>query len=237
MITKPTRQDAPDMGSLTFLYEPRVAERRRTRVGVGIAVLAHVALFIINWPTIARSAPEPPEPPVRVHRLRPFRPAPPSPPPPAAVHRTPVDVVSVPIPGPVDQEPTIVREDVFAPEEPDSPGMPGPPAPHFPQAPTPPPERTMALVGVDVEPPALIYKVEPRYTETARQLRKEGAVILSLTIGRTGRVDKIEVLRRLPFGLTEEAVKAASQWIFQPSTIRGLPVRVQYILTVRFSLS
>ena len=69
------------------------------------------------------------------------------------------------------------------------------------------------------------------------QVHKEGAVILSLTIGRNGRIEAIEVLRQLPFGLTESAVEAARQWVFEPSTVRGRPVRVQYILTVRFSLS
>ena len=44
------------------------------------------------------------------------------------------------------------------------------------------------------------------------------------------------MLRGLPLGLTDEAVRAARQWIFEPSTIGGRPVRVQYILTVRFSL-
>lgn len=88
-----------------------------------------------------------------------------------------------------------------------------------------------------MQPPALVHEVEPRYTEPARRAHLEGAVILSLTIGRSGRVEEIEVLRGLALGLTEAAVTAARQWVFEPSTVRGEPVRVQYILTVRFSLS
>jgi len=49
-------------------------------------------------------------------------------------------------------------------------------------------------------------------------------------------VESIEVLSGLGLGLTEAAVKAARQWVFEPSTYNGRPTSVQYILTVRFNL-
>ena len=51
-------QSSLDLGSLTFLFEEKEADRRRTRLGITTAVLAHVVLFALNWPSIARSAPE-----------------------------------------------------------------------------------------------------------------------------------------------------------------------------------
>ncbi len=230
------RHTSPDLGSLTFLYEPNIAERRRPESAISVAVLAHVVLFVINWPTIARSAPEVPDQPIRVLELRPFRPALPPPPPTEAAPRPPVDAEPVPIPGPESVEPNVVRREDVTPQDYNEPQIDEPHVGPFPTAPPPPPDTTVAISGFDVEQPAVLYRVEPRYTESARKSHIEGVVILDLTIGRSGHVEQIDVLRGLPLGLTEEAVKAARQWIFAPSTIRGLPVRVQYILTVRFSL-
>ncbi len=236
MKRKEARHTSPDLGSLTFLYEPNIAERRRTRIGISVAVLAHVVLFVINWPTIARSAPEEPDQPVRILVLRPFRPAPPPPPTTEAAPRPPVDAEPVPIPGPENIEPNVVRHQDVDPQDYDEPRTDEPHVGPFPTAPPPPPDTTVAISGFDVEQPAVLYKVEPRYTESARRSHIEGVVILDLTIGRSGHVEQTAVLRGLPLGLTEEAVKATRQWVFAPSTFRGRPVRVQYILTVRFSL-
>jgi TonB family protein len=103
----------------------------------------------------------------------------------------------------------------------------------------PPPEpeqATVALAGIDVEPPRVVQRVEPRYTDPAIHVRQEGAVILSLLIDTRGRVADITVLRGLPFGLTENAVEAVGQWLFEPCTVNGKPVSVRYTLTVRFRL-
>jgi TonB family protein len=62
-------------------------------------------------------------------------------------------------------------------------------------------------------------------------------VVLKLLIGTDGRVESVEVLRSLPLGLTESAVDAARQWVFEPSTYNGRATAVEYILTVRFSLA
>jgi protein TonB len=106
--------------------------------------------------------------------------------------------------------------------------------------PEPPPEvaePVLPRVGPEITAPTRIVTVEPVYPEAARHARIEGVVVLSLIIGPSGTVDSIEVLRGLPMGLTEAAVEAASQWVFEPSTYRGRPTAVQYNLTVRFTLN
>ena len=101
----------------------------------------------------------------------------------------------------------------------------------------PDPPRTIVREGVEVDPPEVVHRVEPRYTEAARVGKIEGVVILDLIIDTDGRVESIQVLRDLPLGLTRSAVEAVKQWRFEASTYRGHPVAVQYVLTVRFSLT
>ena len=93
------------------------------------------------------------------------------------------------------------------------------------------------FVGVDIEAPRVIEKIEPRYTETARRAGVQGAVILDLVIDTAGRVESVTVLRGLPLGLTKSAVEAVEQWRFEPSVYNNHPVSVRYILTVHFHLT
>jgi len=204
-------------------------------LGVTVAVLAHVVLFVANLPSIAGSAPKVPEkqPPIVVLRHFTYT-IPPTPPPEVSV-RPPPQRIPVPDPDPLDNEP-IRSDEVFVPafEPSDRVSMVGL------QVPEPPPEvvePTMVRVGGEFKAPRRIVTVEPVYPEIARRAHKEGVVILSLVIGISGKVESIDVLRGLPFGLTEAAVEAARQWVFEPSTYNGNPVAVQYDLTVRFNLS
>lgn len=91
-------------------------------------------------------------------------------------------------------------------------------------------------VGGDVKAPVVINKVEPAYTEEARQARITGIVILETVIDRNGMVKDIRVLKPLPFGLSEAAVDAVKQWIFRPATMNGEAVDVLFNLTINFKL-
>lgn len=104
-------------------------------------------------------------------------------------------------------------------------------------APPPVPEATGPIrVGGKIERPERLHEVQPRYTELARRARIEGTVILEAVIDRQGRVGQIKVLKGLPMGLTEEAVKAVEQWRYQVSTLNGKPVEVLFALSVHFRL-
>jgi len=91
-------------------------------------------------------------------------------------------------------------------------------------------------VGGDVKAPVLINRVEPAYTEEARQARIMGIVIVEATIGQDGLVKNVRVLKPLPFGLDQAAVDAVKQWTFKPATFNGQPVDVLFNLTVNFKL-
>ncbi len=93
-------------------------------------------------------------------------------------------------------------------------------------------------IGGPISRPQIIpgTKVQPRYTEVARQARLQGAVILQATIDERGNVIDVHVEKALRFGLDEEAVKAVSQWKFTPALLHGRPVKVYFDLTVQFEI-
>lgn len=91
-------------------------------------------------------------------------------------------------------------------------------------------------VGGDVKAPVVSTRVEPVYTEEARQARVSGIVILEVVIDRTGIVKDIRVLKSLPFGLSEAASDAVKQWTFKPATLNGEAVDVIFNLTINFQL-
>ncbi len=90
--------------------------------------------------------------------------------------------------------------------------------------------------GEDVIAPVAIEKTPPVYSEVARKERQQGKVILRLMIDAEGMVEDVEVIEGQPYGLTEQAVAAASTWRFQPALRQGDPVPVLYLITINFRL-
>ena len=210
--------------------------KTRTRVAVAVAILLHVAMAIVTLPQLATE-------PLRVGPQRDvylvqqvrFKP-----PPPTAKQQVPKQerkAKKIPIPDPTPDEPEpIVVEQVDLPEAdlsdldavvfgaesiPSVPGGMG---------------RWPMKVGGGVLPPQKIYTPQPVYTEDARLARIQGVVILEAIIDEEGAVQQVKVLKGLPEGLSESAVKTAKEWTFKPATLDGKPVPVYFNLTVRFSL-
>ncbi|HPG32732.1 MAG TPA: energy transducer TonB, partial [Lentimicrobium sp.] len=76
------------------------------------------------------------------------------------------------------------------------------------------------------------------YPASARESAIQGTVYLSFVVGNDGIINDIKVLRGIGGGCDEEAVRVVKQmprWI--PGRQRGKPVRVQYILPVKFTLA
>ena len=96
--------------------------------------------------------------------------------------------------------------------------------------------QDLMTVEGEVKAPRAIRKQPPKYTEAARQERIQGLVILRLVIDETGKVTDIEVLKGLPYGLTETAIAAVERWEFEPATHQGEPVSVLYNITINFRL-
>jgi TonB family protein len=81
----------------------------------------------------------------------------------------------------------------------------------------------------------VLEKREPTYTERARSAGIAGTVILRAVFTSTGTVEHILVLRSLPGGLTEEAVRVAKQIKFTPATIDGKPISMIMELQYNFN--
>ena len=91
-------------------------------------------------------------------------------------------------------------------------------------------------IGGGVKAPKLVYKVEPKYTEKAREAKIEGTVVLSVVVTAQGVADNITVKKSLAPGLDDNAIAAVSNWRFEPATKAGQPVAVQATIEVNFKL-
>lgn len=91
-------------------------------------------------------------------------------------------------------------------------------------------------VGGGVSAPAVVYRVEPEYSEEARRARYQGSVVLSAIVRKDGTIEILKVIRGLGLGLDESAIAALRQWKFRPGTKAGVPVDVALNVEINFAL-
>lgn len=84
--------------------------------------------------------------------------------------------------------------------------------------------------------PTLLHKVAPRYTRAAMNQRIQGNVELSAVVLSDGTVGDLQVSKSLDkiYGLDDQAVAAARQWVFSPGLASGQPVPVLVVLSMEF---
>lgn len=87
-----------------------------------------------------------------------------------------------------------------------------------------------------VKAPRLITKIEPDYTEEARDAKVSGTATLKIIIGSDGDVQKAEIAQSLDPGLDANAIDAVTRWKFEPATLDGKPVAVSATVEVNFRL-
>jgi TonB family protein len=93
------------------------------------------------------------------------------------------------------------------------------------------------FTGKEVDAKArLMKKVEPIYTEKARQKKITGTVVLMVVFSATGEVTNIRVVSGLPHGLTERAIDAARKIKFIPAIKDGKYVSMWIQLEYNFNL-
>ena len=98
------------------------------------------------------------------------------------------------------------------------------------------PAQDVYKIGGDVSAPHVVYKVEPQYTQEARDAKLEGTVVLSVVVGSDGLPHDVNVKRSLDDGLDRNAVRAVEQWRFQAGMKKGKPVAVQAMVEINFRL-
>lgn len=103
-------------------------------------------------------------------------------------------------------------------------------------------------VGDGVTAPKLIYSIEPEFSEKARKAKLVGATRLILIVEADGHVRDIRVLqsaadafknkkdREAAQTLDPQAIKAASQYRFEPAQYKGKPVPVELSIIISFEV-
>lgn len=86
------------------------------------------------------------------------------------------------------------------------------------------------------EGPSFRRRVMPVYPRRARELGKEGTVLLRLSIDQKGNLLRVEVIEKAGFGFDEEALHAVGESTFRPATRGGRPVACNALLPIRFVL-
>jgi len=91
------------------------------------------------------------------------------------------------------------------------------------------------VTAVDTKPIALNLP-RPNYTEEARKNKIQGTVRARVLVSSDGMVKQVTILRGLPDGLNEEAIRAAFQMRFRPATKGGRAVAFWTTLEVDFNI-
>lgn len=86
--------------------------------------------------------------------------------------------------------------------------------------------------------PSVRRRVEAQYSSKALAERVEGDCTLHLVVDPEGKPEpsSVQVYRGIGYGLDERAVKAVRQWLFEPGTKDGKPVRFAVVVVVKFRL-
>jgi TonB family protein len=75
------------------------------------------------------------------------------------------------------------------------------------------------------------------YTHEARRMSIQGVVVLKVLLLGDGKLDRVRVVKRLPFGLTENAIRAACRVKFKPAMKAGKEVSQWATLEYGFRLA
>jgi TonB family protein len=90
-------------------------------------------------------------------------------------------------------------------------------------------------VGRDIKAPKLVYRIEPEYTDSARDANINGTVVLGLEVSKAGKAENIRIIRSLEDSLDQSAIRALQKWRFEPATKSdGTPVRVKSVIEFHF---
>jgi TonB family protein len=106
------------------------------------------------------------------------------------------------------------------------------------------PTQVAAITPVAAAPPtptntqAEVSIPKPNYTDEAKQMKIQGAVVLRVTFYANGQIQVLGVLRGLGHGLDEEAKRAVQQGrVIRPATVNGKPMDSTTNITITFQLA
>ena len=99
--------------------------------------------------------------------------------------------------------------------------------------PPPPPILQQKLLEGVVRGNAIL-KIKPVHPESAKKMNAYGTVEVRIIISQEGNVIEATAITG-HFALRGAAVEAARKWLFKPTTVDGIPVKVESVLTFVFT--
>jgi protein TonB len=93
-------------------------------------------------------------------------------------------------------------------------------------------------IGNGVSAPVPLRRPPPAYTAEAMRARLQGIVVLNCVVRPDGKCSDIRVLKSLDtmFGLDQQAIASAREWVFRPGMRMGQPVPVLVTLEIGFTI-
>lgn len=88
----------------------------------------------------------------------------------------------------------------------------------------------------NIQPGAILRRIQPQYPITAKATQTQGAVVLHAIIARDGTMQSVQVIEGHPL-LVEAARQAVAQWRYRPFLLNGSAVEVETQITVNFKLA
>lgn len=88
----------------------------------------------------------------------------------------------------------------------------------------------------NIIPPKILSSIVPVYPAVARKNKKEGTVLLQLTIDENGNLVDIEILEDPGWEFVESAVNAVKKTKFLPAKLNDEPIVSKALLRVRYEL-
>jgi TonB family protein len=96
------------------------------------------------------------------------------------------------------------------------------------------PQETLRI-SQGVSEGMILKRVQPVYSQTARQMRLEGRVELQANISPSGSITGVKQLSGDQI-LGRSAIDAVKQWKYKPYYLNGTPIEIQTQITVNFKL-
>ncbi|HTZ73344.1 MAG TPA: energy transducer TonB [Candidatus Aquilonibacter sp.] len=90
-------------------------------------------------------------------------------------------------------------------------------------------------VGGQVQRPELVYNPDPVYPSKAKKEKVQGDVKIDAIVDKDGNVVEAHALSGPPL-LIEAAIKAVSQWKYEPTYLNGSPYPLELVVDVSFRL-
>jgi TonB family protein len=91
------------------------------------------------------------------------------------------------------------------------------------------------IVAGDVQAKKLVSQMAPVYPPIAKQSGVSGTVALAAVIGKDGSIQNLHIITGHPL-LTQAALDAVKNWVYQPTVRNGEPVEVATTISVNFAL-